>query len=181
MKIKSQTWLILLLLILVITACRADQQKDSDGETVFVPQLSSGTNDQGYPAQDETDPQNDEAYPIQNEPEPDIESAYPISQEDLKLINRNWFLFGYRKNGESLEPVSKTINFYGDAFEMTTDEGTKTGTWSVRINSPIPILVLDTENGDTMIYEVVNLDETNLTIQTAIDQSLIIEEYMPVD
>ena len=174
MKIKSQTWLILLLLILVITACRADQQKDSDGETVFVPQLSSGTNDQGYPAQDD-------AYPIQNEPVSEIESAYPISEQDLRFLNRSWFLFGYRKDGESQDPVSKTINFYGDAFEITTEEGTQTGTWSVRINSPIPILVMDIENGNTLIYEVVNLDETNLTIQTAIDQSLIIEEYMPVD
>lgn len=180
MKIKSKTWMIFFLLILVLTACQANQEEDVEGGTVFLPQSSSGSKDQGYPAQDEVDPQ-DEGYPVQNEQLSEGELAYPVSSADLQLLNRSWFLYAYQKDGSAMDPASKTITFSGDVFEIITEEGTISGTWSARINSPSPILVLNTENDGTLFYEIVTLNATNLTLQTAKDQSQILEEYMPVD
>jgi hypothetical protein len=80
-----------------------------------------------------------------------------------------------------MDLASKTISFSGDAFEIVTDEGTLSGTWSARVDSPTPILVLDTDTEGTLFYEIITLNATNLTLQTAQDQTQILEEYMPVD
>ncbi len=181
MKIKSQLWMTLFLLILMLTACQADQENAVEEETVYLPQSSSGSSNQAYPAQDDTNPQNDEAYPVQNEPVPQVEVAYPISTQDLQLLNGSWFLYGYQKDGIALDPASKTLTFSGDVLEISTEDGTIKGTWSARIDSPNPILILDTDSGTTLFYEIITLDETTLTLQTSQDQSQIIEEYMPAD
>ncbi len=181
MKIKSQLWMTIFLLILMLTACQAGQEDPVEEETVYLPQSSSGSIDQAYPAQDETNSQNEESYPVQNESLPQAEVAYPISTQDLQLLIGSWSLTGYQKGETTIEPASKTITFSGDAFEITTEESTIKGTWSAQIDSPRPILVLDTDSGTTLFYNIITLDETTLTLQTAQDQSQIIEEYMPSD
>lgn len=181
MKNKPRIWMIFFLLIFVLTACQANQEEAGEGETIFLPQSSSGTNNQDYPVQEEENPQGDDSYPIQNEPITQHEEAYPISSQDLQLLNRAWFLVGYQKGGAAMDPASKTITFSAGDFEITTEEGTVMGQWSARIDSPNPILVMDTENDGTIFYEIVTLNEANLTLRTAQDQVQILEEYMPVD
>jgi len=181
MNIKSKLWITFLLLILAITACQGNQEEADEGETVFLPQSSSGSSNQGYPAQDEADSQNDDAYPVENESMTRADDAYPISSEDLRLLNRSWFLHGYSEDGIAMDPASKTITFAGDTFEITTGENTLTGTWTARLNFPNAILVLDTVNEGTLFYEIIILNETNLKLQTAQDQSQIEEDYIPVD
>ena len=181
MKIKSHVWIIILLLVLALSGCQANQAEPAEGETVYLPQSSSGSNNQGYPAQEEANPQNDDAYPVQNEPVSDVEVAYPVSSADLQLLNRDWFLYAYQKDSAVIDPVTKTITFSGDAFKITIEGETTTGKWSARIDSPNPILVLDTENGETLFYEIITLNETNLTLRTAENQEQIVEEYLPVD
>lgn len=178
---KSQVWIIFFLLIFALTACQANQEEVGEEETIYLPQSSSGSNDQGYPIQDEVNPQDDDSYPIQNEPIPQPEEAYPVSSTDLQLLNRGWFLVGYQKGGDTMDPASKTMVFFGDTFEITTEEGTVMGQWSARIDSPNPILVMDTENEGTLFYEIITLNETNLILRTAQDQIQVLEEYMPVD
>ena len=80
-----------------------------------------------------------------------------------------------------MEPDSKTIKFSGNTFEITTEEGTVAGKWSARIDSSDPILVLDTNSGGTLFYEIITLNGTTLILQTAQDQIQILEEYLPVD
>ena len=181
MKNKSQILLIFFLLIFALTACQSSQEEADGGETIFLPQSSSGLNNQGYPVQEEANPQDDDSYPIQNEPVSQSEVAYPISSQDLQFLNRGWFLVGYQKGGIEMDPASKTIRFSGTNFEIITDEGTTTGQWSARVDSPNPILVLDTDTEGTLFYEIVTLNETNLSLRTAQDQVQIIEEYVPVD
>lgn len=180
MKIKSQFWMILILLVFGLTACQADQEEAAEGGTVFLPQSSSGSNEQGYPAQDQTDPE-DEGYPVQNDQLSEAESAYPVSSTDLQFLNRSWFLYAYQEGGVTMEPDTKTIKFSGNTFEITTEEGIVAGKWSARIDSPDPILVLDTNSGGTLFYEIITLNGTTLILQTAQDQIQILEEYVPVD
>lgn len=174
MKIKSQFWMILLLLVFGLTACQADQEEAAEGGTVFLPQSSSGSNEQGYPVQEE-------GYPVQNDQLLEAESAYPVSSTDLQFLNRSWFLYAYQEGGVAMEPDTKTIKFSGNTFEITTEEGIVAGKWSARIDSPDPILVLDTNSGGTLFYEIIKLNGTTLILQTAQDQIQILEEYVPVD
>jgi hypothetical protein len=180
MKTKTQLWMIFFLLILALTACQGNQEEAAEGGTVFLPQSASGSDDQGYPARSDTVPQA-EGYPVQNEQPPEGESAYPVTSADLQLLNRSWYLYAYQEDGMAMDLASKTISFSGDAFEIVTDEGTLSGTWSARVDSPTPILVLDSDTEGTLFYEIITLNATNLTLQTAQDQTQILEEYMPVD
>lgn len=174
MKTKTQIWMILFLLILVLSACQADQEEAAEGGTVFLPQSSSGSSDLGYPAQEE-------GYPVQNDQPSEAESAYPVSSTDLQFLNRSWFLYAYQEGGVAMEPNTKTIKFSGNTFEITTEEGIIAGKWSARIDSPDPILVLDTNSSGTLFYEIITLNGTTLILQTAQDQIQILEEYLPVD
>lgn len=179
MKKRILQWIILIFILLVFTACQSKQEQPTEGETIYLPQSSSSDN--AYPIQNEELPQDDTAYPIQSEAVPEYEVAYPVSTEDLELLERDWYLYAYREDGAAIDPPSKSFTFSGDRYAMTTDEGTITGTWSVRIESPDPILVLDTESLGTLFYEIITLNETTLNLRTVQDQIRIEEDYLPVD
>ncbi|MDY6846216.1 MAG: hypothetical protein SVP52_03675 [Chloroflexota bacterium] len=180
MKKQTYQWIILILILLVFTACQSKgEQPTEDETTIYLPQSSSSDN--GYPIQNEELPQDDTAYPIQSEAVSEYEAAYPVSTDDLKLLERDWYLYAYREDGADIDPPSKSLIFSGDRYAMTTDEGTITGSWSARIESPDPILVLDTESLGTLFYEIITLNETTLNLQTVQDQIRIEEDYLPVD
>jgi hypothetical protein len=179
MKKQTQHWLIIILILQLLTACQPKQEQATEGETVYLPQSSSGDNtDQ---SQNETAPQNEDAYPLQTEGTSQIETAYPVSKDDLKLLDRNWYLYAYREDGIDVEPASKSLTFSGNRYAITTDEGTITGSWTARIESPDPILVLDSAAYGTLFYEIINLDEKSLNLRTVRDQIQIEEDYLPVD
>jgi hypothetical protein len=178
MKKQPRPWIILILFILVLTACQSEEEQPA-GETVYLPQSSSGEITE--PEQSEAIDQEDDAYPIQTEVVSEYEVAYPVSTEDLKLLDRSWYLYAYREDGAAMEPASKSLTFSGNRYALTTDEGTVTGTWTARIESPDPILVLDSGNSGTLFYQIILLDETTLNLRTVQDQIQIEEDYMPVD
>ncbi|MDF1520285.1 MAG: hypothetical protein RQ728_07720 [Brevefilum sp.] len=178
MKKQTRLWITLILFILVLTACQSKEEQPA-GETIYLPQSSSG--DITESEQSGAIDQEDDAYPIQTEVVSEYEVAYPVSPEDLKLLDRSWYLYAYREDGADMEPANKSLTFSGNRYALTTDEGTITGSWTARIESPDPILVLDSGNSGTLFYEIILLDETTLNIRTVQDQIQIEEDYMPVD
>ena len=178
MKKQTQLWITLILFILVLTACQAEEEQPA-GETIYLPQSSSG--DITEPEQSEVIDQEEDAYPIQTEVVTEDEVAYPISTENLKLLDGSWYLYAYREDGAELEPANKSLTFSGNRYALTTDEGTITGSWTARIESPDPILVLDSGNSETLFYQIILLNETTLNLRTVQDQIQIEEYYMPVD
>lgn len=178
MKKQTRIWITLILFILILTACRPEEEQPA-GETIYLPQSSSGDNTE--PEQSEAIDQEDDAYPIQTEVVSEYEDAYPISTEDLKLLDRSWYLYSYREDGADMEPANKSLTFSGNRYALTTDEGTITGSWTARIESPDPILVLDSGNAETLFYEIILLNETTLNLRTVQDQIQIEEDYIPVD
>jgi len=105
MKKQTRLWIILILFILLLTACQSEEEQPG-GETIYLPQSSSG--DITEPAQSEVIDQEEDAYPIQTEVVTEYEVAYPISTENLKLLDRSWYLYAYREDGADLENVSLT-------------------------------------------------------------------------
>jgi len=178
MKKQTRLWITLILFILVLTACQSEEEQPG-GETIYLPQSSSG--DINEPEQSEVIDQEEDAYPIQTEVVSEYEVAYPVSTEDLKLLDRSWYLYAYREDGADMEPANKSLTFSGNRYALTTDEGTITGSWTARIESPDPILVLDSGIAETLFYEIILLNETTLNLRTVQDQIQIEEDYMPVD
>ncbi len=178
MKKQTRLWITLIFFILVLTACQSEEEQPAGG-TIYLPQSSSG--DITEPEKSEAIDQEDDAYPIQTEVFTEYEVAYPVSTEDLKLLDRSWYLYAYREDGADMELANKSLTFSGNRYALTTDEGTITGSWTARIESPDPILVLDSGNSETLFYQIILLNETSLNLRTVQDQIQIEEYYMPVD
>ena len=175
MRKRFPHWIVLICVIMMITACNANSEAPVEGGQ------ESSSLDEAYPSQGEAVSEAEGAYPAQNEVISQAREAYPVVAADLQVLEGSWLLSTYSEDSAAMETPLKTITFVGDSYEIVTDEGRKTGTWTAQVDSYYPILILDPESEAALTYEIVALNESVLKLRTVNDQITIEEEYLPVD
>ncbi len=186
MKIKFSVWIIFCLLVLNLAACRADQATPEETPpTTISSTRSSPVEEQpeGESAYPQPEPDEiEESYPIPEAPLPPLDAAYPITEEDLRLLFQTWTLESYSEDGVSQEPEDKTLTFKADGtYEVTTEAGTATGEWRTLLSAAQSTLILDSDTGEILTYEIVDLTEGRLHLSTVRDEVIIEEGYLPAD
>jgi len=164
MKKHLQLWIVLVFFSLVLAACQSAPEDAPAQETAEI--------DTSYPAVEDV--------PVQNSP--DLDAAYPITEEDLDLLFRTWDLSVYLEDGVAQDTKDKTLQFYSDgSYEMITESGTTTGDWSTRLFAVGSTLILNSDSGETLTFDIVELEESKLILQSWQENVQIEEQYQPAD
>jgi len=171
MKRRISSWTILLLLLLALIACQANQPAPALNE-----QLADNP---AYLAGAES---GDGAYPA---PEIAIslgDEAYPINEQDLELLIRTWTLSTYAENDVIKDPAIKTLTFNADGtYELTTEMGTTTGNWTAQLMAVEATLILDIGTEQVATFEIVDLTEVLLNLRSMREGIQIDEQYLPAE
>ena len=175
MKKQKIAFILVCLLALILTACRADDPVD-ETEEIFLPIFSeAGTGEDAYPA-------GDEAYPIGEVFVPIDESAYPITEADLAWLLRAWRLATYTEDGIDQAPQTKTLTFNADgSYIMTTESEQETGMWTTILFAAESSLILSRDNDESQYYQILDLGENELNLRTQRGNLQIDEGYLPAD
>lgn len=154
---------VLALCSLTIIACQPTAEETPLQETAEI--------ETAYPAEEAT---------AQNPIE--MEEAYPITEEDLQLLHRTWDLSVYSEDGIIQEPKVKTLRFNADgSYEMVTESGTTTGNWTAMLFAQESTLILNSDDGEAMSLEIVDLEEALLNLKSWRENVQIEEQYVPAD
>lgn len=175
MKIRKIAFILVCLLALILTACRADDPVDETEET-FLPLFSDAeTGEDAYPA-------GDEAYPIGEVFAPIDESAYPIKEADLVWLLRTWRLETSTDAGFDQATQTKTLTFNADgSYTMTTDSEQESGMWTTILYAAESSLILTRDSGESQYYQILDLGENELNLRTQRVDGQIDESYLPAD
>ena len=175
MKTQTTRYILTCLLVLVLTACRADDPVEEVEEAYLPIYTEAEKSEDAYPI-------SDEAYPVEELIFPVDESAYPITEADLAWLLQTWRLTSYAENGVDLAPPSKTLSFNTDGtYSMTTGSEQKMGTWTTILFAMESTLILNSETSATQYYQIIALDENELSLRTQIDNLQIDEGYLPAN
>ena len=175
MKTRTTLCILVCLMALIITACRADDPIEEGKEAYLPIYTEAETGEDAYPAADE-------AYPVEEFFLPIDESAYPITESDLGWLLRTWRLSTYAENGVDLAPPNKTLAFNADgSYSMTTGSEQDTGTWTTILMAVESSLILTSDTGEIQYYQIIELDESELILRTQLGNLQIDEAYLPAD
>ena len=154
----------LIFLCMVLTSCRSSTNETPVQETAEL--------ETAYPSKD------NESI----EDAPDLDSAYPIKQEELDLLHRTWDLSVYSEDGIVQDPMVKTLRFNADgSYEMITENGSTMGNWTARLFAMESTLILNSDAGETLTFEIVNLEEALLNLRSWRESVQIEEHFQPLD
>ena len=154
----------LIILFLVLSACRSSTDEIPVQETTEL--------ETAYPSED------NESI----EEAPDLDSAYPITQEDLELLYLTWNLSAYSEDGIVQDPMVKSLRFNADGnYEMTTENGSTMGNWTARLFAMESTLSLNSDSGETLTFEIVDLEEALLKLRSWRENVQIEEQFQPLD
>ena len=169
MKKYFITFTCLIIIILGLAACQTSSDQ-SQGEGQMPPEIEAA-----YPAQED-------AYPVSEDFATILDAAYPIKEADLHLLLRTWTLAALSEDGVTQETPAKTVAFHADSrFDMTADETKLTGNWSAQLFAVESTLILEFVSGEVQTFEIVDLDEGMLNLQSWRDGKPIEEGYLSVD
>jgi len=158
----------LIIMILGLAACQTSSDLSQEEDQVQP-------EDAAYPAQEV-------AYPVSDDFATIMEAAYPITEEDLHLLLRTWTLAALSEDGVPSVTPSKTVTFNADSrFDITADETKLTGNWSAQLFAVESTLILEFDSGEVQTFEIVDLDEGKLNLQTWRDGKPVEEGYLPAD
>lgn len=179
MKFRFSSFIILVMFVLAMTACQANQNGPEETQVPDGDEVNQAENESAYPAGES----GEESYPVQEFiPVFTGNDAYPITEEDLQLLLRTWSRSAYSEDGILQDPGVKTLRFNADgSYEITTEEGTKTGDWTAGLTSIESTLILDPGTDEMLTFEIVNLQEALLNLRSTRDDITIEEEYLPAD
>jgi len=154
----------LIILFLLLTACRSSLNE--------IPVQETAELEAAYPSENYESVQNS----------PDLDSAYPITQEDLELLYRTWNLSVYSEDGIVQDPMVKTLRFNADgSYEMSTENGSTMGNWTARLFAMESTLSLNSDAGETLTFEIVDLEEALLKLRSWRENVQIEEQFQPLD
>ena len=125
-----------------------------------------------------------EAYPVAPPPVPTVvgSSAYPITNDDIQLLIGAWSLTQYSENDISMKPGARIIKFFDDGtYEVTTDAGTRTGTWVTKLYAVESNLILDPGTENPLTFEILDLSPSVLNLRITLNGVEINEGYLPAE
>jgi hypothetical protein len=173
MKKRTIACILVCLLALILSACRADDPVDEMEEAFLPIYTEAELGENAYPA-------GDEAYPIGEVFLPIDESAYPITEADLAWLTRTWRLASYAEDGIDRSPPIKTLSIKDDgSYIITTGSEQETGMWTTILLAVESSLILNRDNGETQYYQILALGENELILRTQRNNLQIDEEYLP--
>lgn len=175
MKTRNTLIILICLLVLILTACRADDPIE-EVEEAFLPLYTEDeSGDIAYPAGEAAYPAGEVFIPVE-------EAAYPITESDLDWLVRPWQLTAYAENGVDLAPPDKTLTFKADgSYSLTINSEGETGTWTTILLAVESTLILTDSAGESQYYQIITLAENELNLQTMRDNLQIEEKYLPAD
>jgi len=175
MKTRTTLYILLFLLALTITACRAEDPVEEVEEAFLPIHTEAETGEDAYPAEEA-------AYPIDEVLSPFEEVAYPITEADLAWLLQTWQLTAYAEDGVGQDPPDKTITFNADgSYGMTTGSMQETGTWTTVLLAVESTLILTNDAGESQYYEITELNQNELNLRSQVGNLIVEEEYMPTD
>lgn len=169
--------LLILLLVVVLTACQAEQP----AEEVCPIDISSGEITEDCLPDPAEENSKQAGYPVE---EMIIvmgdESAYPITEADLSLLFKTWRLTAYAEGGVEANPPLRYLTFSDDgSYVKVTETGTVTGDWTTVLLAAESSLILDPGTDQEVQYQMIDLGETELNLRTWQADVQIDEGYEP--
>lgn len=175
MKTRTITIILVCLLALILTACRADEPVEEIDQAYLPITTEAETGEDAYPA-------GDAAYPIGEVFVSIEEAAYPITEADLAWLLRTWRLATYAEDRVNQAPPIKTLTFNADgSYSMTTESEQETGTWTTILLAGESTLILNREDGETDYYQIIDLGENELNLRIQRGNVHIDEGYLPAE
>lgn len=172
MKTRTLTCILILLLALIITACRSDEPVEEINEAQVPISTEAETTEDAYPA----------AYPITEAFTPIEEAAYPITEADLAWLQQTWRLATYTEDGVEQAPPVRMLTFNADgSYSIITESEQETGVWTTLLLAVESTLILNRDTGETQYYQIINLGENELNLRTLRGNVQIDEGYLPPD
>lgn len=184
MKLNLKPFLILILLVLIFTACQSKPPINND--EVCAIDAATGEYDPSCAPNIQDGAVGPDAYPSDNDVNspstiymPIAMEAYPITEDDLTLLFTGWRLENYAENEVMLEPPLKVLSFTSEGtYTLATETELESGTWSTVLLASDASLVLTSELGDAVRYQIIELDEEHLNLRTMRDGIQIDEGYL---
>ena len=177
MKKHYQLLIALLLFSLVLGACQtppADQttEEDSERSAEQTPGSDSAEIETAYPA--------GEGQAVQGPA--DIDLAYPVTEEDLELLHKTWETTMVLEDGIVQDPIVQTLQFNADGtYEMTTESDTNTGNWTARLSTQESVIILTEDTGETQTFEIIELTENLLILQSWRETIQVEQQFQPAE
>jgi len=175
MKTRNLLFILITLLVLILTACCADDPVEEVEESFLPLYTEVETGEMAYPAEEAAYPSGEGIIPVE-------EAAYPITEADLDWLLQTWQLTAYAENGVDQAPPDKTLTFNADgSYSITINSEEITGTWTTILMAVESTLILTDNAGETQHYQIIELAENELNLQTLRDNLQIEEGYRPAD
>lgn len=175
MKTRTITIILVCLLALTLTACRADEPVEEIDQAYLPITTEAETAEDAYPA-------GEDAYPIGEVFVPIEEAAYPITEADLAWLLGTWRLATYAEDGVNQAPPIKTLTFNADgSYNITTESEQETGIWTTMLLAVESTLILNREDGEIDYYQIIDLGENELNLRTQRGNQQIDEGYLPAE
>lgn len=112
----------------------------------------------------------------------DMDAAYPVTEEDLELLHKTWETTVYSEDGIIQEPTVITLRFNADGtYEMTTESGMTAGDWTARLSTLESLLILTDDTGESQTYEIIELEENLLILQSWRETIQIEQQLQPAE
>lgn len=168
MNKKRIILIITLGLLIALAGCQQAEVVDEEAVLEEIPPVIDNE-EQAYPVEDEIFP-------------PAYEMAYPITEEDLERLMQNWTLVERWENDVQVDMPAKTIRFNPDgSFEISSDGVVTTGSWSAQLMAVESLLILNPGTEAMQTYQILELDESLLSLGIFQDGMYVEESYQPAD
>lgn len=177
MKKHTHLLIALLILSLFLGACQAgpsDQtaEENSERSTEQTSGSDAAEIETAYPAEE------DQAV----QATPDMDEAYPITDEDLEMLHKTWETTMVLEDGIVQDPIVQTLQFNADGtYEMTTESDTNTGNWTARLSTQESVIILTEDTGETQTFEIIELTENLLILQSWRETIQVEQQFQPAE
>ena len=186
MKSYRYLYIIMILLVLVISACQSDAPATDELCPIDAINGEQGNDCEPNSNEDETSseayPAGETAYPSEVSYIPLVEQAYPITEEDLNHLVKFWRLDRYTEDDSESGPPLKILALEDDGrYTIATETELERGTWATNLLAGESTLILTPESGDARYYQIVELGEDMLNLGYTRENVQITEVYLPDD
>ena len=86
------------------------------------------------------------------------------------------------EDGIVQDPIVQTLQFNADGtYEMTTESDTNTGNWTARLSTQESVIILTEDTGETQTFEIIELTENLLILQSWRETIQVEQQFQPVE
>jgi len=170
MKKNSLILITVLLFSIILGGCQATPADQAPEDSTELSQASKI--ETAYPAEEETTAQESTV----------IDAAYPITEADLEHLLQIWETTLYTEDGIVQDPAVKSLQFNADGtYELTSPNETISGEWTARLSTLESLIILTDSSGDSQTYEIIELEENQLILQSWRETILIEQQFEIAD